>query len=565
MRIYEVAVSLSERYGRKRLCAIGNDKFYYGGTGVSTGAMQELTTTLVAGQSSGPIVTTDQLNMFELYQKVFVVNGGNLRVADFVNVKLTSDAEITTHLPSHGDILRQIQNGDDIAYMVVDYVSAWYATGSKHLIYGYAYYAGDATVFLTNKNIIDKDDNVVIALDHIAKAEKPHWYDWTPYNGQANDDAYGKLPNKAYLGCAWRGRAVISGNPEHPHQWYMSRQGHPFDFVYTSTDAQSAVMGGNADIGKIGEIVLALAPVNRDYLIMGCASTVWLMEGDPMQGGNLNVIDDTTGIYGAKSWCLAGKYGFFFWGANGIYQIELPNRVTCISEIKLPELIADRDADPSTHRITMAYDITRGGIVITITRVADGNNFNYWLDLRTGKFGLFPESYPEECAAYSMLFYHANDKDFRHLLVGGFDGYIRKFNNSAKDDVLGDGDPVEAISSHITLGPIALGDEPGKEGIINNLSFETAGGASGSGNDSDAVVAKIWAENSAAKVLEKFAANTGPAFSKTIAAPGRRHGDIIRRKVKGRYGGVRLHNTTEGETWAFEQLLIFGKPKGRHK
>ena len=136
-----MAVAINERATIKRLIAAGNDDIYYEDLGVAAGEMAELDT------SGGAIDTSDQLNMFEAYQKVFVVNGANLKVADFVNTKLTSDAEITTYLPSHGDILSQVQNGGDIAYMVVDFVSAW--AGGAHLIYGYAYYAGSATAFLT--------------------------------------------------------------------------------------------------------------------------------------------------------------------------------------------------------------------------------------------------------------------------------------------------------------------------------------------------------------------------------------------------------------------------------
>ncbi len=531
---------------------------------MSASDMVELTTTAVAGESSGPIDCSDNLNMFELYQKVFITNGANLRVADFVNVKLTSNAEITTYLPSHGDTLKQDQGSSNIAYIVVDYVSKW--ASSKHLIYGYAYYSGSATAFDTTNNVVDSDSNTVIAGANLTTVTaKPHWYDWTPYNGDSNSNAFGEMPNKAYIGCAWRGRAVFAGNPEHPHQWYMSRQGNPWDYAYTSTDAQSAVAGGNADIGKIGEIVLTLASINRDYLMMGCASTVWLMEGDPMQGGNLNILDSSTGIFGANSWCYAGKYGVFFWGANGIYRADIPNTVECISEINLPSLINDRDADPSTHRITMGYDSIRGGITIAITKVSDGTNYNYYLDLKTGKFGFFPENYPAECAAYSMLFYSANSKDYRDLLLGSRDGYIMKFDDSVKDDTLTD-DSAQVINSHVSFGPIALGDTPGKEGKITNLSVETAGGgASGSQPDSDNILVKLWAENSAEKVIEKISGNTNPAFSKTISAPGRRHGDSIRRKISGRYGGIRLGNTTAGETWAMEQLLINGKVKGKFK
>ena len=55
----------------------------------------------------------------------------------------------------------------------------------------------------------------------------------------------------------------------------------------------------------------------------------------------------------------------------------------CLSAIALPDLIKDRAADPSTHRITMAYDRRDYGIHICITKLSDGTNYNYWYDLKT--------------------------------------------------------------------------------------------------------------------------------------------------------------------------------------
>ena len=579
----EFNVSSSVTY--KRLVAAGNNQLFYEDISVSVGTMKQLAASAVAGQ----LDTSDNLNMFEAFQKVFIVNGANLKVADFINTKLTVTALTINRVPAHGDILSQVQNGGDIAYMVVDFVNT-----ARTEIYGYAYYAGSATAFLTTKDITsndaigDMDPNPIPNANISAVAAKPHWYDWTPYPnitlkvaGFGEDAGYvksfGSMPNKAYLGCLYRGRCVLSGDPEHPYQWYMARQMNPWDWAYIANDAQSPVKGGDSDAGELGDIIRTLIPYKDDYLINGCATTCWYIAGDPAEGGSINELDLTVGMFGANSWCFDGEGNLYFWGTNGIYKTTIPGTPKCISEIKLPNLVNDAIAsggvNPADHRITLAYDRVRAGILICITKLSDGSNSNYWYDLRTldesGIGGFFPESYGDNRGAYSLFHYGANDADYRDLLVGCKDGYIRRFNKTLKSDndsadAVGVGNVI--IDSYVTFGPLQMVNDPKSTGKLTGLDCVTAGALpSGGSSDSDDITFAVWTANSAEKILELLAADTAPNIAGTIKAPGRRRGSNIKRKVKGVYAGVKLQNDTVGETWAFEQLLIDAKKSGRLK
>ena len=140
----------------KRLVAAGNNDIYYEDLDVAAGTMTELDT------SSGAINTSDQLNMFEAYQKVFIVNGANLKVADFINTKLVHAELATPH--AHGDILTQDQAGaDDYAYMVVDSTNT-----AKTATYGYAYYAGTTTAFNTTVAIATTGSGTVFTPTDVA-------------------------------------------------------------------------------------------------------------------------------------------------------------------------------------------------------------------------------------------------------------------------------------------------------------------------------------------------------------------------------------------------------------
>ncbi|KKL17515.1 hypothetical protein LCGC14_2484780, partial [marine sediment metagenome] len=315
------------------------------------------------------IDTGNPLTIAEAYGKVFIANKDKLRVVDFINVKLTLSA--LTDPPAHGDILTQNQGGSDNAFMVVDYVNA-----AKTLIYGHAYYGGDATAFDTSNTVSSDDTTAVMngaTFTPTTVTNPPHWYTWTAYPdcvdaGSVTLD-YGDIPNQATLVCNYRGRVCLSGNPELPYQWFQPRQANPWDWSYLSTDAQAAVRGGSSDAGEIGDSVTALVPYKDDFLVFGCVSTIWYLAGDAREGGSILELDLTTGIYGPLALCFDGEGYLWFWGTNGLYKTSSPAQLNnapgkpiCISEITLPDLVKDEAVDPSVYRIVLTYDRRRAGI-----------------------------------------------------------------------------------------------------------------------------------------------------------------------------------------------------------
>jgi len=532
----------------KRLVVAGSDEIYYGGTGVSAGDMStELDT------SGYAINTSDQLNMFEGFQKVFVVNGSILGVADFVNTKITDDNGFTTK-PARGDIVYQA--GASAATMVVDYINS-----TDKVMYGYVT-SGTFEITTAITSAVGGAGNVIFPSP-VAGLAKPRWYAWTPYDNDTT--TYGSMPAKAYLGCLYRGRCVLAGNPNYPHQWYMSKIGDPWDWVYTSTDPLTAAAGSSADAGETGDIIRALIPYKDDYLIFGCASTIWVLTGDPAAGGEIDEVDLTVGMFGANSWCFDGAGNLYFFGTGGIYKIPLGFRsVENLTEISLPDLVSDEDANPATHRITMAYDRKRHGILICITTLSDGHNSNYWYDLKLG--GFFPESYPHECGPYSLFYYAANDNDYADLLVGCKDGYIRKFEPAAAgkdDDTGGSTDP---ISSYVVWPIQHLTEDNDKEGKLTSLTIELGGGATGGSGafaDTDGVSYDIHVADDAETVIEDIRNAETPFTTGTLSGTGRKA--RIRTRIRGAWMGIKFYNSTASETWAINKVFGIIKDAGRIK
>jgi len=554
-----MAVTLTEQVVSKVLVAAGNNCLEY----------EDVAGSLTAITNATDVDTSDQLIMFEAFQKAIVVNGAILRVADFINTKidLGSGNELTSP-PAKGDILTQTTSG---AKMVVDFVDT-----TKRYIYGYTTYGTFVTTagytLVSGDETATMDPNPAPKPDVVSQASTmPHWYEYTTYPdivlsvakyGQeiGSTKKFGSLPAKAYLGCLYRGRVVLAGNPNYPHQWYMSRQADVWDFAYLANDAQTPVAGNNADAGEVGDIIRCLIPYKDDYLIFGCANTIWVLRGDPAAGGSLDEVDLTVGIFGANSWCFDGDGNLYFWGTGGIYVMPAGfGAVKCLTENTLPNIVADEDVNPSTHRITMGYDRKRRGVLTCITKLSDGSNSNYWYDLRTG--GFFPESYPDECGAYSLFYYAANDKDYADLLVGCTDGYVRRFDDTAKDDA---GTTSKAINSYCTLPIQPLAADGDHEGKLTSLTVTNAGGASdGDFGDTDGVDYSLYAGNDAETVLEDIIDGAAAKETGTLSGTGRK--ERVRHRVRGAYLGIKLGNSAADETWAVEAIAGEVVPAGKLK
>lgn len=525
----------------KKLVAFGNNEVWYETT---PGTMTELTA------ANGDIDVTKQLQAFELAGKVFVANEENLKVADFQNVKITT-TDIGANPPDHGSL---ITGGSSGAIMIVDYITA--LSGATTLygknVSAFTFSAGETVTG------VDSDDNAISFTSTIEVAG-PHWYDWTVYG---NSDTYGTMPTKATLGCNYRGRAVLSGNDIYPHQWYMARQLNPWDWAYVALDAQTPVAGNNTDAGEVGDIIVSVTSYKDDYLLFGCASEMHCLTGDPAEGGSLYEIDLTVGMYGPKSYTFDKDGNFYFMGTDGIGVLKSRDLVlTNLSQASIPNLLKDEGLDQGTHRVTLGYDPIRKGIAVCMTKLSDGTNSNYWLDIASG--GFFPESYPAVCAAYSQLYYKATDQTYKDLLFGCQDGYIRHFDDTAKSDVTTAG--IAAIVSDVLMPVMDMSeeDEDG-QGRMNSLTLVTAGGrASGSFQDTDGVTLDIHTADDSETVVEDVMDGATPLVTRTYSGTGRQK--RLRKKARGKWVGMVLKNSTANETWALGRLSVKIKIAGRIK
>lgn len=506
-------------------------------------------TMITHAAASGAFNKAFNLSACAAFQKVFIANGTTKKIFDLQNTKITTGT-LGSHPPNKDNILT---GGTSTATMVTDYITA---LSGATTIYGRR---TSATAFLDGETVTGTDDdgNAISFALNAAQTEPPHFYDWTVWG---NSSTYGTMPSSVTLvKLCLNGRVMLAGDQNFPHQWYMLRQNNPYDFNYLANDAQSPISGDDADVAKFGDAITALIPLGHDYVALGGVNSMGLIEGDPAEGGSLINLTKATGITGSKAWCIGPGGDVFFLGTNGFYQFSISEGLQNLSQNSLPNLISDWAIDVGTHRIVLSYDKQRHGIIISKTAVADGTNLNYWYDLRTK--GFCPEVYPEECALFSSHYYESDDADYRKLVLGCNDGYLRYFLDTAKDDDIGGSD--EAISSYVVLGPIPMSKDSDREGKMINPSAYLAGGASGGAyGDSDQVTVSLYRADDAETLMEDIEDGATAFSTASLTGTGRK---TIKTRMKGAWAAVKLSDSTATKTWGFEKFTTTVKEIGRIK
>lgn len=539
-------IVIAEQQYVKSLVAIGNNEVWYG---ISKDNMAELTA------AHGDIDTNKPLMAVEAFQKLYVVNETNLKVIDFVNTKLsTTDAGVNPCTKG-----MTLTGGSSTATLAVDYVTA-VTDDAEAVIYGFLTSTKSFTTSETVTGTNSDGDSVSFVLDsNSIPPTVPHWYNWTVFGNDTS--TYGTMPTSSSLVALYRGRLVLNDN-NRPHAWYMFKIGDPGKIIYDfANDEQlSAVTFANSRVGVVGDILTDFISISDDLFVFGCQNSIWVLVGDPLAEGQLTQLTADTGIWGSRAWCVDDKNNLYFLGNNGVYRCSINiglSKPENISKFNLPTLMADLSLDKSLHRVVLAFDPVKNGIIITRTLLSDGTNTGYWLSLTTS--GFFPETYPSSCGIFSTHFYPATDGTYKKFLVGCNDGYIREFANDVKNDITTSG--TAAISSYCLLLQ-KLGRDDNHNGMLREVTGITGGGASGGDfSDTDTLSYAFHVANDAETVIENVIDGATAFTTGTWSGPGKQN--KIRPRARGVWCGINLSNTTAAETWAINSVTGEVIPKGR--
>lgn len=377
-------------------------------------------------------------------------------------------------------------------------------------------------------------------------ADGTNWVYYDPLTNSTNVWAAssGQLPgvigsaNTPRLICTWRGRTVVSGLIDDPENWFMSAVGDPTDWDYAgqilvpgslpSASPTQAVAGENAPQGMIGDVVTGLFPYTDDVMFFFGDHSIWMMQGDPMAGGNLSLVSNAIG----GAWGIPvtmDPYGniYFFSNRTGIFTMVPGSPPQRISQAIDSFLLG---IDTGANAIRLAWNDRYQGLQVFISPLAGpaATTHLFW-EMRTN--GWTEDEYannnlnPLACCVFD-----GNDPNDRVVLIGSWDGYVRAIDPTATTD---DG---SLIASEVWLGP--LNTEQLDEMMLGEVQG-VLGTASGDVNYS------IYVGRTAEEAFASTAVLTGTFVS------GRNLTQLVRRAAHAIY--VRLSSTN---AWAMEEVRL---------
>lgn len=371
----------------------------------------------------------------------------------------------------------------------------------------------------------------------------PHTSEVLEWRAEAGELPVDEEDNAPRLICTWRGRIVLSGILLDQANWFMSAVGNPFDFDYAgeTIDGQlsitptMAVAGDSAPCGLIGDLVTTLIPFSDDILITGCDSSIYMMRGDPADGGQIDLVTKSIGMAWGLPWCQ-DPFGniYFFSNKMGIYVFVPGQQPQRISQ-QIEPLI--KDVDSGNNAISMIWDDKFQGLNIWVTPLDEPQEcVHLFYEQRNGSW--FTQTFADNnMNPLCCCTFDGNLPGDRVALLGSFDGYIRFLDpNATKDDHV-------PIQSEVVIGPILTDD--GEDVLVKDLIAVM-------GETSNDVTYEIYTGTTAEEALASDPIQTG-----TFTA-GRNFPAFIRRSGHALY--VRISGTMP---WAMESLMARLQAQGK--
>lgn len=373
-----------------------------------------------------------------------------------------------------------------------------------------------------------------------------------PINSVLPVDSAGNTPR---LICNWRSRICLSGLLLDPQSIFMSAVGDPTNFDYSpqfTSSSQAVALDATSLAGYVGDVVTAMIPFTNDVLVIGGDHTIYMVQGDPMNGGQITLVSDSIGMAFGNAWCR-DPYGNLYFVSNrtGVYTM-VPGQVPVRISQQVEALLQNIDTGKNT--IQCIWDDRYQGLHIFITPTANVTPFavvaagpqepvtHFFYEQRTGAWWQDQFTNPNHNPLCSVVF-DGNEPGDRVPLIGSWDGYVRSIDPTATTD---DGWP---IVSSVLLGPILTPDTD--EMMIHEIQGVL-------GEASEGISYDVLSGTTAEEAL-----SSAPVISGSFDA-GRNATNFVRRSGHAIY--VRLRGT---KPWSMEQVRLkiqgLGKVRQRRK
>lgn len=348
---------------------------------------------------------------------------------------------------------------------------------------------------------------------------------WVASAGALPIDADNNAPR---LICTWRQRLVLAGLAKRPQDLYMSRVGDGTNFDYFPAAPSAA----DAFQGPCGDAITCLIPYSDDLLIVGMQGSIKVWRGDPKYGGQLDLVTSAIGMVWGQPWTMDPN-GVVYFMSNRCEVHAFDPRVRGSQPVRVSGPIRSLlDAiNTGEAGVRMAWDDRLGGLNVFVTDLTQPNedDRHYTYELNEAGGGawwqdVFAWKYHNPLCCCVL---DGNLPEDRVVVIGSWDGFVRKIDPLAEDD---DGHP---INSEVWIGPFLTkyGDEVG----LQEVQFVLA-------EDSGPVGWEVYVGQTAEGALESTAVASGTATA------GRNFTEPVSRRGYAAY----LRLVGKGVRWAME-------------
>ncbi len=356
---------------------------------------------------------------------------------------------------------------------------------------------------------------------------------------------------KPTLIAAWRGRIILSGLTTDPSNIFMSAIGDPTDFDYAPAAPSSAqafdIATGN--FGQVGDIVTAIIPYTDDVLIIGTQHTIWMLQGDPGDGGKLQLISSAVGIANGQAWCM-DPYGniYFFANTGGVYALVPGQQPQRISQ-QIEQFLFS--ANPAAAIIRLGWDEFAQAVHIFNSPTTNAATSHFVWESRTNAWWLNQFANILHNPLCTLQFFGDTSAD-RGLLLGSWDGYVRTFSIESESQGAAEGttgapastDDGTPISSVVFIGPLVTAN-------LDELLVKDLQAILGTGSGD--VTWQVQVGSSAQAAFQ----SSGPHATGTWSA-GRNPTSFVRVAAHALYVEIRSANA-----WTLERIRCRLEGKGR--
>lgn len=360
------------------------------------------------------------------------------------------------------------------------------------------------------------------------------------------DTGKGTAPAGCKLVLIWRDRLILANQNGFEHNVYMSRAGNHNDWLFGQDDVLSAIALNDSTVaGRIGDPVTALIAATDDMMLISTDHQLFAVIGDPGANGTITVVSPSVGVMGPDAWAVDPKGNIYFVGNAGFYAYQpgkgyqtLYSEPQNLAEGKVAQIFAG--IDRSNTIVSCCWDRDRFGCWIFMTPMDGEQPTHLWYDERTQSF--WRVQFPSSVGPYSQIIYDGDGPTDRQILLGGEDGVIYKIDplNTTDDGVL--------IESYVNIGPLKLADPFSASQIV---AMECVLGT----DTTPALGFEVYVGDDAEDAI-----NSAASFTGTYSVAGRQPRVLTR--ARGNTAFLKLHNTTLGQSWAFERAALATLPGG---